>query len=90
MLSSCSPPVLFGHLPLPPPRGGSASRVSLVMIEVMIRILIEVGITYSSQDNQLPAVRLCLLRLSVLLRPLLPQGQDGMRLPLSTHPFLGS
>jgi len=51
MLSSCSPPVLFGHLPLPPPRGGSASRVSLVMIEPMIRILIEVGITYSSQDT---------------------------------------
>jgi len=38
-----------------------------VMIELMIQVFIEVRITYLSQHNQLPAVLLCLWRLSHLL-----------------------
>ena len=37
------------------------------MIELMIQVFMEVRITYLSQHNQLPAVLLCLWRLSHLL-----------------------
>jgi len=39
------------------------------MIELMIRVFIEVRITSSSQDNQVPAVRLYLMYISHLLLP---------------------
>ena len=38
-------------------------------IELMIRVFIEVRITYSSQDNQVPAVQLYLLYISHLFLP---------------------
>jgi len=53
----------------------------------MIQVFIEVRITYSSQHNQLPAVLLCLWRLSHLL----PSVKDKVSLsqPLSGYPLLG-
>jgi len=48
------------------------------MIELMIQVFIEVRITYLSQHNQLPAVLLCLWRLSHLL----PSVKDKVSLSL--------
>ena len=52
MLSSCSPIVLFGHLTLPPPRSGSASRVSTSLMcpswaQITHFAVLWVEITYS-------------------------------------------
>ena len=44
-------------------------------IELMIRVFIEVRITYSSQDNQVPAVQLYLLYISHLLPSSQGEGQ---------------
>jgi len=57
------------------------------MIELMIQVFIEAGMTYSSQHNQLTAVLLCLWRLSHLL----PSVKDKVSLsqPLPAYPLLG-
>jgi len=57
------------------------------MIELMIQVFIEAGMTYSSQHYQLTAVLLCLWRLSHLL----PSVKDKVSLsqPLPAYPLLG-